>query len=394
MVLNQEEIEKKNPSKVFLSIVLPCLNEEKAINICLDSLAEVLKEFPCETELIIVDNNSSDNSSVLASARAHKFSNFKLIKEGRRGYGFSYLAGFKIARGDLIFMADLDDTYDFKEIPDFIKKINEGFDLIVGNRFTKKLKKESMVFSHRYIGNPFLSFLVRFFFKVKIKDIHCGARLFKRKSLEELDLRAGGMEFASEMIVKSAKQRKRIGEIDINYRPRLGESKLNSWRDAWRHLRFILLYSPLATFFIPGFSLFFIVFIFLILFSFSDPVFFGFHFFVHPMFIFSLMLILAYQIILFGFFSKIYAINHLGDKNKFIEKLFSIFNLEKGMLFSFILILLGIFIFLSIFLTWLNNGFIDLSEIKRSIIALTILVLGLQSFFATFMLSILGIKNN
>lgn len=386
-----------NNEAIDLSIVLPCLNEEAAIPGCLSEIQATLAgEFfksGFRTEVIIVDNDSDDRSAEIIRNAQPDFSDLRLFQEKSRGYGYAYLKGLKEARGRYIFMADSDGTYDFKEIPAFIKKLEDGADLVVGNRFNAGLEKRSMSFSHRYIGNPFLSFLVRLFFRVKISDIHCGARAIRREALDKLNLCAGGMEFASEMIIKAAKKDLRISEIQIRYRPRIGVSKLASMRDGWRHLRFILLYSPLALFFLPGVFLFLIGIFFLFIFYFSNPVIFGFQFFTHPMFVFSLLTLLGYQLILFSGFSKIYAINHLGDSNAFIEKMFRLITLERAALAGIAMALAGILIYAFIFAGWVGSGFGSLLEVKKSIIALTFLVLGIQTFFAAFMFSILGIKD-
>ena len=381
-----------NEKKTKLSVILPCLNEEEAIEVCLKSLSIVLSSVDYGVEVIVVDNNSDDNSLDMIKNRSHLFSNLKIVTENNRGYGYAYLSGLKEARGDYIYMADMDNTYDFGDIPRFVERLDLGADMVIGNRFTKSLKRGSMSFSHRYIGNPVLSSLVRTFFNVRVKDVHCGARAFKTNILPILDLKTGGMEFASEMIIKAAKVGITIDQIDIVYNPRIGESKLKSIRDGWRHLRFILLYSSLATFFIPGLFIFLSGLLLFLWFLIGNPQIFGINFYIHPLFFFSLLLILGYQIILFGFFAKIYAINHLGDSDKLIQKLFKSFNLEKGVLAGLTFSLIGITIFFVIFFNWVSQDFPAMERTKISILALTLFIIGAQTFFASFMLSMLGIK--
>ena len=376
-----------------ISIILPCLNEEKGIIFCLDEIKKTISENFLSAEVIVVDNNSKDKSLNLLEEYKQNFAELKIIKENKEGYGFAYLAGLKVSIGQYIFMADSDGTYRFSDIPLFINALKNGNDLIIGNRFSKKISHEEMPWLNHYIGNPVLSSLVRLFFKVKVTDIHCGARAISQEALKKINLNTGGMEFASEMIIKAAKKNLIINEVPIDYRPRLGKSKLNSLSDGWRHLRFILLYSPLFLFFIPGITLFLLGVALMLVFYFSSPSIFGIQFYVHPLFLFLVMIVLGYQLILFSGFSKIYAITHLGDKNNLIESLFRHITIEKTGLFGIILALIGAAIYLSIFISWISSGFGAISGIKESVLGLTLLVLGIQTFFAAFMFSILGIKN-
>jgi glycosyltransferase involved in cell wall biosynthesis len=243
-------------SKNKISIILPCLNEEKAIGSCLDEIKKTIKDNSLNAEVIVVNNNSTDNTVSILLVYKKDFPELIVVDEEKGGYGFAYLKGLATANGQYIFMADADGTYSFSQIPNFIKKLEQGYDLVIGDRFSDKMEDDSMPWLHRYIGNPFLSFLVRLFFGVKIHDIHCGARAISHDALKKLDLYTGGMEFASEMIISATKKNLKITEIPIEYRKRIGESKLNSWADGWRHLRFILLYSPLILFFLPGLIIF------------------------------------------------------------------------------------------------------------------------------------------
>jgi glycosyltransferase involved in cell wall biosynthesis len=375
-----------------ISIIIPCLNEEMAIAACLLEIKETINRDNLLVEVIVVDNNSKDKTAEIVKSFQLDWPELFLVREEREGYGLAYLKGFSVARGKYIFMADGDGSYDFSEINFFINKLKAGFDFVVGNRFSGKMARRAMSWSHRYVGNPFLSFLVKFFFSVKINDIHCGARAISRTALDKINLHTGGMEFASEMIIKASQKSLKITEVPIKYRPRLGNSKLNSITDGWRHLRFILLYSPLFLFLIPGLIMLFLGIIFMAIFYFSNPVLFGIHLYIHPMFLFSVLIIIGYQLILFSGFSKVYAITHLGDSNLRIEKLFKWFTIEKAGLIGILMILLGAFIYGLIFINWVSSGFSSLNEIKNSVVALTLLVLGMQTFFSAFMFSILGIK--
>lgn len=375
-----------------ISIILPCLNEEESLSLCLDEITNTVSEYKLNAEILIVDNNSSDSTLKIAESYREKFNFIKVVIEKNIGYGSSCLKGLNEATGKILFLADADFSYNFKEINKFIKEIESGKDFVVGNRFTKGIKKEVMPWHHKYIGNPFLSFLVKILFKVKIGDIHCGARAIRKDSFKKLVLYTSGMEFASEMVIKAAKEKLKISEVPIEYRPRIGESKLNSIPDGWRHLRFILLYSPLFLFLLPGILILTTGLILLFTFYFLEPKIFGVQFYMHPMFLFAIMTIVGYQLIIFAGFAKIYAITHLGDKDETIENLFKKITLEKAGFVGVLSTLTGIIIYVLIFINWINSDFSSLNETKSMIIALVLTVIGIQTFFSAFMFSILGIK--
>jgi hypothetical protein len=254
------------------------------------------------------------------------------------------------------------------------------------------MKKGAMSFTHKKIGNPVLSGLLRLFFKNNIKDSHCGMRAITRECLNKLNLHTIGMEFASEMIVKALKYKLKIKQLNIEYYPRIGVSKLKPIGDGWRHLRFLLIYSPKFLFLIPGLFLLLVGFLGLFIFAFTNPEILGRQYFVHPMFLFSLLSIIGYQLILFAAFAKSYAVNHLGEKSDFMNKLYRVLTIEKGSLFGILFILLGGIIYLSIILRWFASGLGGLNEIKNSVLVLTLVTIGVQTIFSSFMLSILGIK--
>jgi len=375
-----------------ISVIIPCLNEEKGIGFCLEEVIGVIESKHLDAEIIVVDNNSTDGTAEVVTEFQKKFSNLVLVKEGRVGYGSAYLAGFAVARGKYILLADGDGTYDFSLLSDFVIRLEKGFGLVMGNRFASADIKKAMPWLHRRIGNPFLSFLVRVFFGVKVRDVHCGMRAISREAFQMIDLDTLGMEFASEMVIKVAKRGLKISEFDIPYRARFGDSKLRSFSDGWRHLRFILLYSPLLLFLLPGVVLSALGVIGMIIFYFGHPNVLGINFYVHPMFIFSVLVILGYQLITFSAFSKIYAISHLGDRNDFIESLFKKITIERAGILGLVTVLVGLLIYALIFVNWWKSGFGSLNEVKNSILALTFLVIGVQTVFSAFMLSTLGIK--
>lgn len=230
-----------------LSILVPCLNEEKAVQGCIDQIRRVARSITesnrptlSRIEVVFINNGSTDRTRSIIERNVPLFPELTLIDEPEAGYGSAYLAGLKASTGTHIFMADCDGTYDFSDIPKFLSMLHGGADLVLGNRFNETLEKENMPWLHRRIGNPALSFLVRKFFNVGIGDVHCGARAISREALNRITLRATGMEFASEMVIACARQNMRISEIPITYGGRIGISKLSSFRDGWRHLRLIL----------------------------------------------------------------------------------------------------------------------------------------------------------
>jgi glycosyltransferase involved in cell wall biosynthesis len=232
---------KYNTPKI--SVVLPCLNEEKGVLFCARSLIESTRKHGLDAEMIFVDNGSDDDTpAILESLRA---SDDRVIvtTEEKRGYGHALKKGFEHARGEFVYMADCDGTYDFDDIPRFILRIQEGYDLVVGNRFTGGMDEGAMSFWRKSVGNPVLSLIARRLFGVAIYDTHCGARMIRKEAYDRLRLKAGGMEFATEMIVRASQQGLRVAEIPIRYHGRIGTSKLNEVIDGTRHLWFMLLES-------------------------------------------------------------------------------------------------------------------------------------------------------
>ncbi len=369
-----------------ISIILPCRDEEQALDFCLNEIKQVVEKNNLSAEVIVSDS-SFDKSPEIAKKHGAI-----LVKHNKEGYGSAYLEGIKHADGKYIFIADADATYDFARIPEFIHELKNGNHLVLGNRFSGKMEAGAMPFLNRHIGNPILSFIFRVFFKAKIKDTQSGMRAFKKQTFESLGLKTTGMEFASEMLIKAIRNNLKIKEIPINYRKRMGKSKLKPYSDAWKHVRFMLLYSPLFLFLWPGLILFLLGASSMLWLYFDTPELFGIKLFYHPMFLSSLLLITGYQLIIFAGFAKIYSINHLGEKSKVFENLFQHITIERASLIGGMVIILGIITFILIALKWLDSGFGELNEIKNSVAGLTLIVLGIQTIFSSFMLSILGIK--
>lgn len=376
---------------VDISIILPCLNEEKSIGACLDKIKAVIAKYSLDAEIIVVDNNSNDNTATIVLRYIQNTPNLYLLEEKQQGYGSAYIAGLKSAAGNYIFMADADCTYDFNDIPRFIDKLKKGYDLVVGNRFNRTLAPRTMPFLHRSIGNPLLSLLVKTFFNVHINDIHCGERALSRTAYNTLKLHAVGMEFASEMIIKAARRNLRITELDVSYGKRVGESKLRSFRDGWRHVRLILLYSPLYLFIIPGVAFLTIGMLAMILGYISPPLW-GAEMELHSMFLAIISIVVGYQLILFGGFAKIYALTHLDDDNPLFEKFFAYITIEKAGTIGVLLTLLGAALCVYFVITWIRVGHGSLRDIQNSILALLCIIVGIQTIFSSFMFSILGIR--
>ena len=220
---------------IFVSIVMPCLNEQETLGACIKKTQCTLETIGIQGEVIIADNGSTDNSAAIA-----KRFGASVVHQPLRGYGAAYLAGFAAARGQYLLMGDSDDTYDFTDLERFITPLHEGYDLVIGNRFKGKMHKDAMSWARRYIGNPILSGLLRLLFRTDIGDSHCGMRSFTADAYKRMALQTTGMEFASEMVVKAVQAELKILEIPINYAPRAGESKLHPLPDAWRHIRYLL----------------------------------------------------------------------------------------------------------------------------------------------------------
>ena len=366
------------------SFILPCRNEQDTIGICIEKINRTMQIIGEKSYEIIVSDSSKDQSPEIA-----KKLGAKVIKHNKEGYGNAYLEAFKHSQGEILILGDADNTYDFQEIPKLLVHIN-NYDLILGQR--KYIHRNAMPFLNRYLGNPILSAILRLLFHAKIKDSHTGLRIIKKSALEKLDLRTTGMEFASEMIIKAIKRGLRIKETPINYYPRKGKTKLRRFPDAWRHLRFMLLYSPFYLFFVPGIFLLLLGTITMLLLYFDIFSILGIKLYYHPMFLSSLLIILGYQLILFAAFAKTYAITHLGEKSYIMDNLYRLVTIEKASIFGFLVLIAGVYIYIKIFTGWIASGFSSLNEIKDSIVALTLILLSIQTISSSFMLSILGIK--
>ncbi|MGH2855447.1 MAG: glycosyltransferase family 2 protein, partial [Solirubrobacteraceae bacterium] len=314
----------------------------------------------------------------------------RVVHEPARGYGNAYLAGFAAARGLYIVMADADLTYDFNEIPRFLADLEAGADMVIGDRM-QNIQPGAMPWHHRYIGNPLLSRLLNLLFHTGVNDAHCGMRAFRREHLERLDLRTSGMEFASEMVVRAAKAGLDIRQLPIEYHPRGGESKLSSFRDGWRHLRFLVMHSPKHLFIIPG-AVMAAIGVLISATVLAHVSVLGRRWEVHTLIGGSLLVIVGTQVVTLGLCARAYGIYFMGERDPWFERMRKRFRLEHGLLLGSAIASLGLAIIVAIVLEWARRGFGSLSEERLAIFAATLMVLGIQVIFASFLLSILGLR--
>ncbi len=344
-----------------------------------------LEEHAIAGEVIVADNDSEDHSATLA-ARAGA----RVVHEPRRGYGSAYLAGFAAAKGTYIVMADADLTYDFAEIPRFLKELEDGAEMVVGDRMGN-IHPGAMPWHHRYIGNPLLSGLLNLLFHTGVSDAHCGMRALRRDSLELLDLRTTGMEFASEMIIRAAKANLTISQLPIQYHPRGGESKLSSFRDGWRHLRFLLLHAPNHLFILPG-TLTSILGTLISITVLAHVSLLGRQWDTHTLIAGSLLVIVGSQLVSLGLCAHAYTTYHMGEKDPWFDHARQHLRLEHGLLLGATIILTGTILTITIILNWINHGLGNLAQEHTAILATTLLVLGTQTTYTSFLLSILGLR--
>jgi glycosyltransferase involved in cell wall biosynthesis len=377
----------EDPSSPLLSVVIPCLNEQENIEICVRTALDVMARAEISGEVIVVDNASEDNSAKLAAEAGAR-----VVQERHRGYGSAYLAGFEAARGTYIVMADADLTYDFNEIPRFVAELEAGAELVMGDRMDN-IQPGAMPWHHRYIGNPILTGILNLFFRTGISDAHCGMRALRRDVLDRLDLRTTGMEFASEMVIRAAKEKLRIAEFPIEYHPRGGESKLSSFRDGWRHLRFLLVHSPTHLFIVPGLSLAGLGTLILIVAGVGVDVL-GRAWGIHTLIGGALLMIVGTQVLALGLCAHAYGTYFMGERDPWFDRMRARFRLEHGLALGGIFMFVGIVIGAVIVATWVSHGFGSLADERLAVIAASVLIVGIQIFFSSFLLSILGLRRN
>ena len=365
-----------------VSVVIPSMNEEATIGRCINDVRRALAPKQIEYEIIIADNSTDKTAEIARSLGAI------VIKPEKMGYGNAYLAGLSRARGDFIVIADSDGTYDLSLIPQFLEPLKEGVaDFIIGNRFGGTILKGAMPWHHRYIGNPLLTKILNWLFKIRVSDAHCGMRAFTREAYEKMNLKAGGMEFASEMVIEAARKNLRIKEVPITYYPRILPSKLHSFSDGWRHLRFMMLYKPIPFLFVPGVVIFLLGLLLsltILLRGNAETS----H--MHSLIFGSILVIIGFQTLATGIYMKAYAAVHgLCEKEGFIKKLLDYHSLEKELIIGAALLLIGVAIGLKVVLTWISIGFGSLSEVESAVIAMVLAATGIQTIFMAIFLSVL-----
>jgi glycosyltransferase involved in cell wall biosynthesis len=372
---------------IEISVILPALDEEQTISDCIRKIQSVFHDNNISGEIIVADASSDRTPEIAADLGA------LVIRPEKSGYGNAYLAGFAVARGRYIVMGDSDNTYDFCEIPKMIAPLKGGTDFVIGSRFKGTIRKGSMTPLHRYIGNPLLTWMLNVIFSTHFSDTHSGFRAITRKALDRLPLKTGGMEFASEMLVMASKEHLKIAEVPIDYYPRETPSKLHSFADGWRHIRFVLLMKPLPFVAIPGFLFFGVGLLLMGFFALQGDIESA-H--LHTFILGAILVMGGMQVILTGFLMKTYSVIH-GYENKagIIVGLMQYSNLEKFLLLGAALFVAGVLFGLNIIINWIAVGFGFLSEISTAIMSLVLIVSGIQVFlFAIFQSMMLLNENN
>ena len=381
-------------AELDLTILMPCLNEAETLAFCVRQAMQAIGDSGLRGEVIVADNGSTDGSQRIAQEEGAR-----VVDVPVRGYGAALIAGIEAARGRYVMMADADASYHFEHLPRFVPKLNEGYDLVMGNRFAGTIEPGAMPPLHKYLGNPVLSAIGRIFFRIPVRDFHCGLRAFRRDSILALNLRTTGMEFASEMVVKASLAGLRMTEVPTTLSPdgRSRPPHLRSWRDGWRHLRFLLLYSPRWLFFYPGIATFAAGLILsALLLPGPLPIGNG-----HTLDVDTLTYALG--LVLIGAHITVFAVSAkvFGTREGFLppnptfERLFQYITLEVGVLFGCFLLLVGAVIFGYAVYLWHAAGFGHMSAqrmLRLTLPSATCFMLGVEAIFASFFLSLLGLN--
>ena len=389
-----KQAEHKTPAALELSVVMPCLNEVETLATCVHKAQRAFDKLGLAAEIIVADNGSSDGSQMVARELG-----VRVVDIPRKGYGSALIGGIDAARGRFVIMGDADDSYDFGAIGLLLDRLREGYDLVMGNRFAGGIHEGAMVWSHRWVGNPALTFISRMFFRTPVGDMHCGLRGFRKDAYEKLRLRATGMEFASEMVIKASLRRMKVTEVPVTLSPdgRSRPPHLRTWRDGWRHLRFMLLFSPRWLFLYPGIALFTAGLLAGAALE-IGPVKVGpFGFDIHTLLLAGFCCLIGYQLIVFAVFTKVFAIRMgFHPPNPTYASMFRYVQLETGLVVGALMFLIGVAGTVVAVLSWGAAGFgaLDPRLTMREIIpASVLLTLGVQTIFASFFLSILGIDS-
>jgi glycosyltransferase involved in cell wall biosynthesis len=376
------------PAAIELTVLMPCLDEARTVGTCVGKAIEACRAAGVDAEVLVADNGSQDGSPELARAAGAR-----VIHVAEKGYGAALRAGIEAARGRFIVMGDADDSYEFEDVPRFLARLRAGDELVMGSRFRGIIHPGAMPFLHRFLGNPVLTWILNLFFGAGITDAHCGMRGFSRAAVRSLSLRSAGMEFASEMVIRAAQQKLRIGEVPTSLKPdgRGRRSHLRTWRDGWRHLRFMLLFSPLWLFSVPGLAATGLGLVLTVAVAVTRVELFGRVLHTHFALLGSALAILGLQVSLLGVFAKtVFVLDGVG-RNAAIQRLIAGYRLELALLFGAAAVFAGLCIDGRILWLWLrsNGGALDEAITNLAIMGGTLLALGVEVIFSAFFLSIL-----
>jgi glycosyltransferase involved in cell wall biosynthesis len=386
---------KIDGNRTELSVLMPCLNEAETLATCIKKAQKALEDLNVHGEVVIADNGSTDGSPEIATSLGAR-----VVHVAEKGYGSALLGGIKAARGKYIIMGDADDSYDFTNLGPFLEKLRAGYDLVMGNRFKGGIAPNAMPPLHKYLGNPVLTGIGRLFFRSPCGDFHCGLRGFSKAAIQGLDLRTTGMEFASETVVKASLHGLRITEVPttLSVDGRNRPPHLRSWRDGWRHLRFLLLYSPRWLFLYPGLLLMLVGAVASGWLLVGPRVVDGITLDVHTFLYAAMAIVIGYQTVIFAIFTKVFAITEgLLPEDRRLKTLFDYIKLETGIIAGGLLLVAGIGLSVYALSFWSATSFgpLDPSRTLRLVIpAVTLIALGLQTVLSSFFLSILGLERH
>ena len=365
-----------------VSLIIPTRNEKETICECIQRARQVFGEMGLSGEILVADSSSDGTAKIAESCGA------KVIRPAKLGYGNAYLAGIALAEGQYIVFMDGDLTYDPRAIEDMISILQSGnYDMVIGSRLKGKILPGAMPALHRYIGNPVLTCILNTLFSSRISDAHCGLRAIRGEALDRLNLRSGGMEFATEMLIEAICKDLRVAEVPITYSPRRGVSKLHSITDGWRHLRFMMLYRPAAFLLIPG----------LMVLIFGLALFMGVYLQggsrMHSLILGGLLAIIGYQMLLSGLYFEAFGATYGLSRSNKIKKMISYYSLEKELLIGAILLAAGGIIGLKVLLSWGVSGFGSLDASSSAMMAMIFSILGIQTIFSGMSISLLLLNN-
>ncbi len=374
---------------------MPCLDEAETLAACIGKAREGLARLGTSGEVVVADNGSTDGSPEIAAAAGAR-----VVRVAEKGYGSALRAGIAAARGKYVVMGDADDSYDFSDLAPFVERLRAGADLVMGNRFLGGIRPRAMPFKHRYLGNPVLTGLGRLFFGAPVGDFHCGLRAFRRDAVLAMDLRTTGMEFASEMVIKATLKGMKLAEVPTVLH-RDGRSRpphLRSWRDGWRHLRFMLLFSPRWLFLYPGLALLALG-LALGLWILPGPRrVAGLELDIHTLLVCGFLVLLGHLLVVFAVFTKAYAVTEgIHPPDESLRGVLAAVNLERGLVAGGLVALAGFGLLVLAVLGWRRAGFGSLdprTTMRELIPAVVLLVLGVQTAFASFFLGVLTIKRS